>query len=107
MIELIYYLNQQTQTKFRHSNTYIVTINTLKLFSLLVQIVVFGASFGLASPMVQVVSDESGLHIYLGCGEKDASDYTRVACDFWLQIIPNILNMIGGYSPALEGTSHQ
>jgi hypothetical protein len=59
---------------------YIVEIKTAKRFSLLIGCVALGASFRMASRMVQLVRNESGLGVYGGCSELIASNYTWVAC---------------------------
>jgi hypothetical protein len=67
--------------------------------------VALGASFRMASRMVQLVRDESGLGICGGCRELIASKYTRFACAVDLQILSEALEHVSGFSIALDSST--
>ncbi|KAH6601738.1 hypothetical protein BASA61_001822 [Batrachochytrium salamandrivorans] len=88
-----------------NQDAYVVEIKTPKRFSLVVGCVALGASFRMASKMVQLVRDESGLSFYSGCSELIASNYMRVMCAVSLQILSEALYKVSGFSLALDSST--
>ncbi|KAH6578257.1 hypothetical protein BASA61_003987 [Batrachochytrium salamandrivorans] len=88
-----------------NQDAYVVEIKTPKRFSLVVGCVALGASFCMASKMVQLVRDESGLSFYSGCSELIASNYMRVMCAVSLQILSEALYKVSGFSLALDSST--
>ncbi|KAI8895523.1 hypothetical protein BC833DRAFT_567403 [Globomyces pollinis-pini] len=84
---------------------YVVTIKTSKRFSLVVGCVALGASFRMASNMVQLVRDESGLSFYSGISVELTSNYIRVVCAASLQILHELLDVVGGISLAFDSST--
>jgi hypothetical protein len=84
---------------------YIVEIKTAKRFSFLIGCVALGAPFRMASRMVQLVRNKSGLGVYGGCSELIAPNYTRVSCTVALQILSEALEHVSVFSIALDSST--
>jgi hypothetical protein len=84
---------------------YIVEIKTANRFSLLIGCVALGASFRMASRMVHLVRNESGVGVYGGFSKLIAFNYTRVACAVALQVLSEALEHESGFSIALDSST--
>lgn len=81
---------------------YSVLIKTPKSFSLHVVTIAIGASFWMATQIVQLLCGESGPSFYSSRSDIMASINARAACAAALQIVVEALNMTGGFSLALD-----
>ena len=65
-------------------DTYVVVLKTLLRFDLCVKYVACGASFRMASRLMDCTRVESGISFYGGCIDAVASNYARVVCTYSL-----------------------
>jgi hypothetical protein len=86
---------------------YEVVIKTPRRFNLCIDFVACGASFRMASRLMDCTRAESGLGIYGGCSAVVASNYTRLVCAYCLQTLSDVLRQVWAFSIALDGSIHQ
>lgn len=61
----------------------------------------------MATNMIQLVRDDSGLSSCSGCSKLLSSNYVWVACAIYLQILHEALHLVSHFSLALDSsTSH-
>jgi hypothetical protein len=86
---------------------YEVVIKTPRRFNLCIDFVACGASFRMASRLMDCTRAESGLGIYGGCSAVVASNYTWLVCAYCLQTLSDVLRQVWAFSIALDGSIHQ
>ena len=88
---------------------YVAIIKTAKRFHLLVDTISIGASFRMGWRMVQMFKEHCGISVYGGCNDTIASDYARVACAHFLQIISDALHSskVWTFTVSLDSSTHQ
>lgn len=86
---------------------YRVVVKNAKRFNLLVKFVGCGASFRLASRLMECTRAESGIAHFGGCSDVVASNYTRIVCAVALQYLSEILSDTWAFSLALDSSTHQ
>ena len=86
---------------------YEVVIKNPRRFNLCVDFVACGASFHMASRLMDCTQAESGISLYGGCSDVVASNYTRFVCAYALQILSDVLETTWAFSIALDGSTHQ
>ncbi|KAH9265975.1 hypothetical protein BASA83_010885 [Batrachochytrium salamandrivorans] len=88
-------------------DNYVVTVKMTQRFNLCVRYIACGATFRMASRLMQVTVEESGLAYLRGCSDTIASDYARIVCAASLQKISEALEAVWAFSIALDCSTHQ
>ena len=66
---------------------YAVLVKTHHHFDLCIRFVACGASFRMASYLMDCTKDESGMSVFSGCSDFAVSNYTHIVCVHSLQIL--------------------
>ncbi|KAH9244819.1 hypothetical protein BASA81_017759 [Batrachochytrium salamandrivorans] len=91
----------------RSVDNYVVTVKMTQRFNLCVRYIACGATFRMASRLMQATVEESGLAYLRGCSDTIASDYARIVCAASLQKISEALEAVWAFSIALDCSTHQ
>lgn len=86
---------------------YELVLKTRRRFELCIKFVSCGASFRMASRLMDCTQAESGMAVYGGCSYLVTSSYTRIVCANALQILSDVLKEVWAFSVALDGSTHQ
>lgn len=104
-LELFKKLNENGEDDER--DVYEVVIRTRRRFNLCIKFVACGASFRMASRLMECTKTESGMSVYGGCSDVVASNYTRIVCAHSLQKLSDVMQNVWAFSLALDGSTHQ
>ena len=63
-----------------HQDDYAVVVKTRRRFDLCIRFVACGASFRMASRLMDCTKDESGMSVFGGCSDVVALNYTCIVC---------------------------
>ena len=88
-------------------NDYIVVVKNPCCFDLCVKFIACGASFRMASHLMDCTKDESGMSVFGGCSDVVASNYTHIVCAHSLQILSDIMQHTWAFTLAFDGSTHQ
>ena len=66
---------------------FFVVLQTSCHFDLCIRFVACGASFRMASYLMDCTKDESGMSVFSGCSDFAVSNYTHIVCVHSLQIL--------------------
>ncbi|KAH9246800.1 hypothetical protein BASA81_015648 [Batrachochytrium salamandrivorans] len=91
----------------RPVDNYMVTVKMTQRFNLCVRYIACGATFRMASRLMQATVEESRLAYLRGCSDTIASDYARIVCAASLQKISEALEAVWAFSIALDCSTHQ
>ena len=86
---------------------YVVVVKSCCHFDLCIRFVASGASFRMASCLMDCIKDESGMSVFGGCSDVVASNYTCIVCAHSLQIISDIMQQTWEFTLAFDGSTHQ
>ena len=86
---------------------YEVVIKARRRFEMCIKFVSCGASFRMASRLMDRIQAESGMAVYGGCSDFVASYYTRIVCADTLQILSYVLREVWDFAIAVDGSTHQ
>jgi hypothetical protein len=89
-----------------HQNDYAVVVKTCCRFDLCIRFVACGASFRMASRLMDCTKDESDMSVFGGCSDVVASKYTFIICVHSLQILSQ-MQQTWGLTLALDEFTHQ
>jgi hypothetical protein len=87
--------------------SYVAVIRTGKRFQFCAKFISCGASFRMASKLVQHVKDETGIAYYGGCSDSISANYIRFVCASGLQILSTALKSSRVFSIAVDSSTHQ
>ena len=90
-----------------HQDDYAVVVKTCCRFDLCIRFVACGASFRMASCLMDCTKDESGMSVFGGCSDVVASNYTCIVCAHSLQILSDIMQQTWAFTLAFDGSTHQ
>ena len=100
-------VDPRTGANGHERDLYEVVIKTPRRFHLCIDFVSCGASFRMASRLMDCTRAESGIAAYGGCSDVVASNYTRFVCAYALQILSDVLGSRWAFAIALDGSTHQ
>ena len=86
---------------------YVVVVKSCCHFDLCIRFVASGASFRMASCLMDCIKDESGMSVFGGCSDVVASNYTCIVCVHSLQILSDIMQQTWAFTLAFDGSAHQ
>lgn len=89
------------------SDNYEIVIKNQRLYDLAIKFVSCGASFRLASRMIQCTKEETKLAYYGGCSEHKVASYVRAVLASNLQKIALMMRSSWSYSIATDAAIHQ
>ncbi|KAF1774098.1 RlpA-like double-psi beta-barrel domain [Phytophthora cactorum] len=95
---------------FRRKNdtdTYEIVIKNQRLYDLAIKFVACGASFRLASRMVQCTKEETKMAYYGGCSDNRVAGYVRAVIASNLQKIALMMRSSWAYAIATDAAVHQ
>ncbi|RLN96015.1 hypothetical protein BBJ28_00010451 [Nothophytophthora sp. Chile5] len=101
---------EQALEVFRHkegTDNYEIAIKNQRLYDLAIKFVSCGASFRLASRMVQCTKEETKLAYYGGCSEHKVAGYVRAVLASNLQKIALMMRSSWAYAVATDAAVHQ
>ena len=86
---------------------YEVVIKARRRFEMCIKFVSCGASFRMASRLMDRIKAESGMAVYGGCSDFVASYYTRIVCADTLQILSYVLREVWDFAIGVDESNHQ
>lgn len=89
------------------SDNYEIVIKNQRLYDLAIKFVSCGASFRLASRMIQCTKDETKLAYYGGCSEHKVAGFVRAVLASNLQKIALMMRSVWAYAISTEAAVHQ
>ncbi|OWZ20465.1 hypothetical protein PHMEG_0005113 [Phytophthora megakarya] len=89
------------------SENYDIIIKNQRLYDLAIKFVASGASFRLASRMVQCTKEETKMACYGGCSDEKVAGYVRAVIASNLQKIALMMRSSWTYAIATDATAHQ
>ncbi|GAB9465066.1 hypothetical protein Gpo141_00002486 [Globisporangium polare] len=89
------------------SDNYEIVIKNQRLYDLAIKFVSCGASFRLASRMIQCTKEETKLPYYGGCSEHKVAGYVRAVLASNLQKIAHMMRASWSYAIATDAAVHQ
>jgi hypothetical protein len=90
-----------------NSADYTIYVNKFRQFSLCIKFIACGATFRMASRLIQSTVDSCGFG-YLRCiNGAIAANYARVACSVSLQLLSDLLSNVWAFAIALDCSTHQ
>ncbi|EEY65122.1 uncharacterized protein PITG_16316 [Phytophthora infestans T30-4] len=91
----------------KEAGMYEIVIKNQRLYDLAIKFVACGASFRLASRMVQCTKEETKMTFYGGCSDNRVAGYVRAVIASNLQKIALMMRSSWAYAIATDATAHQ
>jgi hypothetical protein len=86
---------------------YLVVVKTCCHFDLCIRFVACGATFRMASCLMDCTKDASGVSVFGECSDVAASNYTHIVCAHSLQLLSDIMQQTWAFTLAFDGSTHQ